>query len=222
MSLMAHFVRLPHSNLARTGVGAAVGLAAVATLSVATLSNPRLVQTLGNELSAGVQQVKSVAAMLAERSPGERPEGALASLKPKRQAMLSDHGIPKVHVPSPTAYEALAGPPPMAPVAPPPEVPLYNAVGASPVPVPLGVAATPGTSGGGPPVLSNIPLPGGGGGGGGAFTPPIITTATPEVPQTPATPVPEPATWAMMIFGFALIGRAVRRMNIAGPKPAFD
>jgi NADH/NAD ratio-sensing transcriptional regulator Rex len=31
--------------------------------------------------------------------------------------------------------------------------------------------------------------------------------------------VPEPATWAMMIVGFGLIGRALRRKRAAGRKP---
>ncbi|MBU0556663.1 MAG: DUF4394 domain-containing protein [Alphaproteobacteria bacterium] len=36
-----------------------------------------------------------------------------------------------------------------------------------------------------------------------------------------AAPVPEPATWAMMISGFALLGSALRRRSIRGKMPAF-
>lgn len=195
----------------RDGI-AAIGLGAAAALSVATLSSPRLAHALGEGLSESVQGVKTVAAMLAERSPGERPEGALASLKHKRQAMLHERALPKVRAPSSTAYDTLAGPPPSPPVAPPTAVPLYNSVASGP-PIPVETTTvTPGTPGG-PPVLSNIPPPGGGGGGGG-FAPPVIVTATPEVPQTPATPVPEPATWAMMLIGFALIGRVLKRRPV--------
>ena len=187
---------------------AAVGLCAAAALSVATFSNPRLAHALGEGLSESVQGVKTVAAMLAERSPGERPEGALASLKHKRQAALHQRALPKVR--GPTAYETLAGPPPSPPIAPPPEAPLYTTVAGGP---PVPVQTTPGsTGGGGPPVLSSIPPPGG---GGGFAPPPIVTTQTPEVPETPVTPVPEPATWAMMILGFALIGRTLRRKPAA-------
>src|SRR6185369_8142067 len=182
-------------KIARRDGIAAVGLGAAAALSVATFSSPRLAHALGEGLSESVQGVKTVAAMLAERSPGERPEGALASLKHKRQAALHERALPKVRGPGPTAYEALAGPPPSSPLAPPPQAPLYT------------------TLAGGPPVLSDIPPPGGG--GGGFAPPPIVTTAAPEVPQTPATPVPEPATWAMMILGFALIGRTLRRRPVA-------
>lgn len=195
----------------RDGI-AAVCLGAAAALSVATFSSPRLAHALGEGLSESVQKVKTVAAMLAERSPGERPEGALASLKHKRQAALHERALPKVRGPAPTAYETLAGPPPSPPLAPPPEAPLYTTVAGGP-PVPVPTTLPPGTPGGGPPVLSNIPPPGGG--GGGFAPPPIITTATPEVPQTPVTPVPEPATWAMMILGFALVGRTLRRRPVA-------
>ena len=207
---------LPRSRVARGGLAViAVGLAAA--LSVATLSNPKYAKAVGEGLSAGIQSVKTVAVMLAERSPGERPEGALANLKPKRQAVLHERALPKVRAPAFPAYEALAGPPPSPPIALPPEVPLYSTVaGGPPVALPLTTAATPGTPGG-PPALSNIPLPGGG--GGGIFSPPT-TAATPDVPPVLVTPVPEPTTWAMMILGFALMGRMLRRKAAAGPEPA--
>jgi hypothetical protein len=198
---------LPRWRLGRRGVATAIAVGAAAALSVATLSSPTLTRELGEGLSASVQGMKTVAAMLAERSPGERPEGALANLKPKRQAAFHERALPKVRGPGPTAYEALAGPSLIPPIAPPPEAPLFNTVAGAPVPI------TPVTGGavGGPPVLSNIPLPGGG--GGGFFSPPV-TQATPEVPPTPVTPVPEPATWMTMILGFALIGRVLRRRPV--------
>jgi len=52
--------------------------------------------------------------------------------------------------------------------------------------------------------------------------PPVLTVTpptetTPTVPTTPGTSaVPEPATWGMMLLGFAMIGGALRR----GRKPA--
>ena len=179
-------------------------LGVAAALSIATVSNPWLAHSLSEGLSESVQGMKTVAAMLADRSPGQRPEGALASLKQKRQAVLTER-LPKVHAPSSTAYEALAGPPPTPPIVPPPEAPLYAAVGGPPVPV----TPVAGGGGGGPPNLSNIPLPGGG--GGGIFAPPVINAATPEIPQTPVSAVPEPMTWVMMILGFALMARETRR-----------
>jgi hypothetical protein len=157
--------------------------------------------------------VKTVAAMLAERSPGARPEGALAQLKHKKSVLPHERALPKVRGPAPTAFEVLAGPPPGPPVAPPAQAPLYATVAGGPAPIvpPVGGGS------GGPPGLSDIPLPGGG--GGGSFTPPVVTTL--QVPP-PAAPVPEPATWAMMILGFALMGRALRRAAVAGPNPALQ
>jgi hypothetical protein len=216
VSLIAIPTGLPRSRVARGGL-AVIAVGVAAALLVATLSNPKLAQVAGEGLSAGIESVKTVAAMLAERSPGERPEGALANLKPKRQAVLHERALPKVRAPAFPAYEALAGAPPSPLIALPPEVPLYSTVaGGPPVALPLTTAATPGTPGG-PPALSNIPLPGGG--GGGIFSPPT-TAATPDVPAVPVTPVPEPATWAMMILGFALMGGMLRRKVAAGPEPA--
>lgn len=73
------------------------------------------------------------------------------------------------------------------------------------------------SSGPGPGVTPSGPggsigsFPGGGGGGGGGGT---ITSPSPPFDQSPPVGVvPEPATWAIMIFGFGLIGNAMRRRN---------
>lgn len=184
----------------------AMGVGIAAALSLAIFTSPWLGHAVREGISKGLQNVETVAAMLAERSPGTRPEGALVQLKHKKQAALHERALPKIRNPyaPPTAYEALAGPPP-APVI---ETTPLVAMGA-----PLPETPVIGGSGGGPPFLSDIPLPGGGGGGG--FTPPITTTVTPEVPPTPVAPVPEPASWAMMLLGFAMIGRAVRQRKLA-------
>jgi hypothetical protein len=186
------------------------GIGAAAALSVATISNPWLGRAVNQGISSSLHGVETVAAMLADRSPGARPEGALANLKHKRQA-LHERALPKIRSPygPPTAYEALAAPPPIA-IAPLPPAPLFATIAGGPPVVP------PGNGGGtgGPPILSNIPGPGGGGG----FSPPVIL-ATPQAP-TPAEAVPEPASWAMMLLGFALMGRALRRREAAGLQPA--
>lgn len=55
-----------------------------------------------------------------------------------------------------------------------------------------------------------IPPPiGGGGGGGGGISKPDVN------PNPPAPPIPEPASWAMMVTGFGLVGLALRK----GPEP---
>jgi hypothetical protein len=204
----------PHGlRIGRRGALAIAGIGAAAALSVATISNPWLGHAVQQGLSDGLHGVETVAAMLADRSPGARPEGALANLKHKRQAALHERALPKIRAPygPPTAYEALATPP-IAPIAPLPQAPPFATIAGGPPVVP------PGNGGGegGPPVLSTIPGPGGG--GGGTFTPPVVL-ATPQAPPV-AVPVPEPASWAMMLLGFALMGRALRRRGAAGLQPA--
>lgn len=203
------------SRVPRRGVLGVGVLGIAAALAVATLSNPWLGHAVGEGIKDGLQGMETVAAMLADRSPGARPEGALTNLKHKRQALLQERGAPSIPAP-PTAYEALASPPPPPPIAPLPEAPLYTTVAGGPA-APVTPAAG-GTPGGGPPILSEIPLPGGGGGGG--FTPPITPAVTPQVPVTPAAPVPEPASWTMMLLGFALVGRALGRHGGAGLRSA--
>ena len=193
----------------RNGVLAAV-LGIIGASSIAIMSVPQLAQAVDEGVHAGVKGAKSVAAILAERSPGQRPKGALASLKHKRIA-LHERGLPKLrHIIPPVAGLIET---PIVPIIPPPvaPVPLYNVVaGGPPVPIPP-VVGTPGGPGspGGPPAF--FPPPGGGGGGGGGvfIPPPIVTTAVPPPPATSA--VPEPASWAMMLLGFGMIGAALRR-----------
>jgi hypothetical protein len=210
------------SPTVRRGAAAVAGVAVIAALSVGILLRPDLGRAVGEGVSDSIQGVRTVAAMLAERSPGERPDGALASLKPKRQAALHERALPKVRGPAAPSspYQALVGTPPSPVVALPPETPLYNVVAGGP-PAVITPAAT-GGGGGTPPGLSQVPLPGGGGGG---FISPPTTAATPAIPATPVTPVtpvPEPATWAMMLVGFAFIGRALRRKSGPTLQPTTD
>lgn len=212
-------IELHRGRFARRNAFAALGLGAAASLSVATMLNPRLAHDIGERVNEGIGSMKTVAAMLAERSPGLRPEGALANLKPKRQAaVLHERALPKIPGPVSPVYNALAAPTPIPPIAPPVTTPLFTALaGAPPVAVvPMGV--TPGSPGGpgGPPILSDIPPPGGG--GGGILSLPVVA-ATPQVPATPVESVPEPATWAMMMLGFALMGRGLRRWTAANHSP---
>jgi hypothetical protein len=192
-------------------------VAVAAALSVAILTNPKLGRAVGDGVSSSVESVKTVAAMLAERSPGERPDGALANLKPKRESALQERALPKVRGPAGTPYAALVAAPPNLAIAPPAEAPVYNVVaGGPPVVIPPTTGVVPGTPGG-PPFLTEIPLPGGG--GGGIFSPPVVAAA-PDTPPIPMTAVPEPAAWAMMLLGFALIGRVLRRKEAAILRPA--
>lgn len=86
------------------------------------------------------------------------------------------------------------------------------------IPGPLELDAPPasdllplGSVGGTP---ANVGAPGTPGGIGTILPPPTATTPSEPVPpgtETPVAPVPEPATWAMMLIGFGLCAAAMRR-----------
>ena len=203
------------------GGGAALALSVA--IAVTAVSSPQLARSALDKVDQGLAGMRTVAAMLAERSPGERPEGTLASLKPKRQPALHARALPKVQmpaVPAPNTFALLTGTPPAPAVVPPAAAPLFNNVTALPPVVVPPAAAVPGSPGapGGPPIFPAIPPPGGG--GGGVVVPPPVVPETPAIPTPPPTQVvpavPEPASWAMMLFGFAMIGGMLRRQ--AGPQ----
>ena len=202
------------SAITRRNVIVAVLLALAAAGALFIASRPDLVRSIANRLGStvgqsvkdGVQGIKTVAAMMAERSPGERARGALASLKHKKLTSVHERALPKVRHPAAPPISPLAaivaGPP--IPPEIPPASPAYTAMTAPPVPIPP-IGAIP-IGGGGPPIVE-APPPGGGGG----IVPPVTTTpGTPTVPpETPA--VPEPDTWALMLLGFGMVGFALRR-----------
>jgi hypothetical protein len=205
-------------NAAIAGV---LGLLAAA-LAVSSLSNDDFAKEVGDGVTQGVNGIKSVAAMLNGRSPGERAQGALANLKQKRHSAVHERALAKVRRPGPLAN--LVGTPLISPVMPPPAspTPLYNLVAGGPPMIVPPAAIVPGgpPNGGGPPIFTAISPPGGG--GGGVIVPPPVLTSTPVVPEVPVTSaVPEPTTWAMMLVGFALIGGALqRRRRTAAPVAA--
>jgi hypothetical protein len=150
---------------------------------------------------------------------------------------------PAIIVPQPVApapiYDVVAGGPPT--VLPPVPVPTGGGGGGPPivfppVPVPIGGGGgggaggppvLPGTppGGSGPPVLPGTPPPAGPpalpgipppGGGGGVFVPPPINTTVVPPPPPATSAVPEPASWAMMLVGFAMVGGALRRKRRIG------
>lgn len=211
----------------RRAIGIAIGvalLAVAAALSISSFWRPSAndgSSAVQNALNAGANGVsnalnaaKSVADLLAGRSPGERAEGTLANLKHRRLSALHERALPKVRRPgaaSPLAGIVGAAPVPPAEVLPPP-APLYNVVAGGPG---APVAAPP--PGGGPVIFPAIPPPPGGGGGvilpPPVITPPVTPPVTPPIviPPPPTTgAVPEPSTWAMMLIGFAMIGRSLR------------
>lgn len=164
-------------------------------------------QGLSDQLRQGVNGMKTVADMLLGRSPGERASGALANLKHKRLALAHERALPKLRGPAPlTSLAAIAGPPgaPLVPIAAasPPAM-LESLIGPAPT-----IAEAP-------PILfpAMSPVP-----GGGFVIPPVITQVSPPTTPSPVTlAVPEPASWAMMLIGFAFIGSILRRNSSAAP-----
>ena len=211
---------------ARRGAVIAIFVALAAALSIAVYngrdmfrpgSDNDVANAFRNGVGQGINGIKAVgdtvASLFESRSPGERAEGALASLK-HRRPVLHQRALPKVRRPA-SPLAGIVGAVPIPPVVPPViPGPLYNVVnGAPPPPVALSPPGGPGPPG---RVFPGFSFPGGGGGGIVIPPPAIITPPdTPVVPVTPVTPVtpgiPEPSTWAMMLLGFAIIGSAVAR-----------
>nr|NUR36848.1 PEPxxWA-CTERM sorting domain-containing protein [Sphingomonas sp.] len=199
-------LKAPGRFRTRAVIGACLVLALAAALAVATVSRSGLgiglglgnaVSAVGNAASHGLSTMKTMASMLADRSPGARPEGALASLKLKKQPALHERALPKVRKPeSPLA--GIVGTPPVPPIEAAPTTPLIGLVAGPPDSVPPGTIVPPGPPGETPP---------------GDVPPVIVPPGTPNTPDVPPVtpPVPEPATWAMMLLGFAMIGWAIRR-----------
>lgn len=173
-----------------------------------------------------VAVLKDPLSLFAERSPGGRAEGALLPSKPPKERVLSTvrerdptGTLPGVDDPVVAGVPEAAGP--GGPV--PEERVLSGERGGLP-----GGGGAPGGSG----------APGGFspfGGAPGGLIPENFTTAPPGTPGDPGvpgepgnpgipgtpppglldppgvSPVPEPATWAMMLLGFFAIGAAMRR-----------
>src|SRR3954454_3470542 len=78
---------------------------------------------LGDQLRRGLSPIQTLAAMIADRSPGDRPDGALASLKHKRQTVLTEH-LPAALAPPVPLAATLMAPPEL--IAPPVAGPLYG------------------------------------------------------------------------------------------------
>lgn len=151
---------------------------------------------------AAIQRAKSFIELMHQRSPGKRLVAHLVKTKHKKLA-LHERALPKIrkHVPE------LAAIPPFLTALPPALVDLV----APPLPVemasldsmPLGPLGGPT---GFPPGFFSPPS-------GGFILPPGETPGSPPVVTPPVVPeaVPEPATWAMILLGFGLMGWSLRR-----------
>lgn len=162
--------------------------------------------TKAAKAAGSVPLAERFAALINQRSPGERTAGELSSTK-RRYAQVATRTRPQQRalgktrpgLPAPFV-EALTAPP----------------VVEVPVPVPAESAFSPLAES--PPVsvpVSTPPFIGGGCCSGGGGTPPPTTppTTPPIPPEVPA--VPEPSTWLTMILGFYLCAVALKKQRVA-------
>lgn len=168
-------------------------------------------------LPAALAMMPDPLSIMTARSPGERGHGAMFATKsikhakPRQLASVPPRGPRERVLGNVRDREPIGivpgGALPVTPVGFVPDLPFPvtpNALG----PLPPG-----GTTGfNPPPVFPTGPndTPG---------VPGVVPTPTPT-PIIPAPAVPEPATWAMMVVGFALTGLAVRRRKRTPARPA--
>lgn len=159
--------------------------------------------------------------ILTSRSPGGRGAGALMSTKPLLSTLPNGTGgidtagapvVPTERVLPTVRDRPAAGFEPIVPAGP-------GAGGLGGLGGPSGgiepggngFVPFPGDGGGGGIFPGGGTVPSGGGGGGtvpgGDGTPP---------PPPPVSPIPEPASWVMMILGVFAIGAMLRRRRLAG------
>ena len=190
-------LRARRRRMAAAAVGLCAAAAAPVSLSLADFGS-------GGMVEAAVAKAQSLVDLLEQRSPGQRTEAQLTKTKRKQAALAKTR---------PPVRKPVA--PPIAPPLTPMEVELASIVLPPPelIPAPVGqVAIVP------PPTLGAIVSPPGGGGSivtppGGGGPPSTNPTPQPHEPVIVTPPVPEPATWAMMLLGFGLIGWRIRRRS---------
>ncbi|HVM36881.1 MAG TPA: PEPxxWA-CTERM sorting domain-containing protein [Sphingomicrobium sp.] len=185
---MKRYITRKFVALSSLGAVAAVGLG----LSIP--GAPGVIQGAGADLMT----------LMRARSPGDRDPGAQTSKREPVMASLAQ--ATPAAAPAPvsrvlsTAAPAAVAPaavPPVAIAAPAAVAPVAPALAASPVIAAAPVAAAGLPAGAGAlALLPLVPLLDNGGGRGG---------------DTPAPPIPEPATWMMMILGFGVVGTVIRR-----------
>lgn len=180
-------------------------------------------------LTTLVAVLKDPLTLFAERSPGGRAEGALLPTKPPRERVLSTirerdptGTLPGVDDPVVAGVPETAGPGGPAPEervlsgerdgfpgggggAPSGFAPFGGAPGGL-IPENFVTPGDPGTPGG-----PGDPGPGDPGPGGPDN--PGLPGPPPGLLDPGGAPVPEPATWAMMLLGFFAIGTAIRRRH---------
>jgi hypothetical protein len=173
----------------------------VAGLLAALIMTPFAIGEGGRAAVAAA--VKDPVSLLAQRSPGERAPGAMYSTKPARVASARTSPAPRERVlPIERVRE------PAAPLAEVPEtgLPVIDA----PIQVAEAMAGPPGAVPFiAPPFGPGMVIPGPGPGPNPGPGPDPGPGPGPD-PEPPLPPIPEPATWAMLLMGFFSIGAALR------------
>jgi hypothetical protein len=212
-------------------VSFAVSCAAIAALSMAPLN-------YGVTKALNPADMNALA-LLAERSPGSRPNGALIASKPLAQSAARPRQYAMPRLRERVAPGGLAAPvqsfgqpaalfPRDASAVPLENIPSVTGPGSYyPFPgggdLPGGIIIPPVATGTIPPGLGTPP----GGGGllpGGSNNPPG-NSVPPGVgrPNSPApTAVPEPATWLNLIIGFGAVGMVMRAKRWKPASRAWD
>ncbi len=152
-------------------------------------------------VASAASEARDLADLMSQRSPGTRTQAELtkharASAKTRAQPKAAPHEPAPIGPKTAELVDLLS--PPLAPVA----------VVAEGLPPPLAPPATLNAILGSAPVIASFTPPGDGGG------PVRFPTSEPREELSPSA-VPEPGTWAMMLFGFGLIGWRVRRRRPA-------
>jgi hypothetical protein len=158
--------------------------------------------------------------MLGERSPGTRTTAVLTKAKAKKVAeQPRARALGKIRQPElPAAFLRALVPGPNFSEVEAPGV-LLNPMVIAPLPQLALLSDAPISVIDGGPYPPGTGVPGGGisataPGGGGGGSPPegsLPVTAPTVVVPTPVPAVPEPGTWAMMLLGFAILGRSLRK-----------
>jgi hypothetical protein len=175
---------------------------------LALLSGPSAMEFLTGRPFSPVQSVRGFLALMQDRSPGARTTAELTKTEEKSQAIAAaDRTLPSRSNSAPVKATGAVAP---AALVPPTglieQVPLDYVASVAPLPDLFQVP--PSFSSGLPPPAGSGGIPPNGGGGvpglpgGGSVMPPGVS---------PPAPVPEPATWLMLLSGFGMLGFRARR-----------
>ncbi|OYW46575.1 MAG: hypothetical protein B7Z08_12095 [Sphingomonadales bacterium 32-68-7] len=195
-------------------IGAAILLLAASVPVALSVNSSRADAAPNAGVTAGTGS--DALADLENRSPGERLVGvAMKAARAVSQALGVSPAEPEKRaeraLPRPPAAPAgeeiaFAIPDPAAPLLPTEAPELAGLPGEL---GPLASLPGPSFSGG----FGYVPVSGGGGSIGGGGGPGGTTPGGEGGGAPPVSAVPEPATWAMMIMGFGLLGGAMRRQS---------